>query len=136
MTTEQAIALGCRMMACKGFEPRRGMFGWSYPPEQLAMIIERFGAGARAAAEPRCLFGANRAFDEASRFTPDPRDPGTMGHALAMMREAVGDSPPACVIGQWRPAVIGLPHRVVWDCCGLEAPTEAEALINAWEALS
>mgnify|MGYP003654095943 CR=1 FL=1 len=112
MTDEEALDLGRRFAACKGFRPMRGMLdnhGRTWTPDLLWRWTPKVDI-------------------------PDLRDPATRGCALALVREAWGD-PAICVVldtsdgrwcaGRWED---GLAMR------GRGGATEAEALIAALEA--
>ncbi len=132
MTTEQAVALGRRMMACEGFE-------W---PEGLRSIrveggLVRFGIVLMAADGMALWRDDGQWWVPLDSVTPDPRDPGTVGHALAMMRKALGQPSahiqplssrygPYCSPERYA-LVIGMKIRA------LDRPTEAGALVEGWE---
>ncbi len=146
MTDIEWIELGRRVMACDGYKPKRGMAGWSYTPDTLLQFIKHYGADVREVAEPRCLWDG-RGYDVP--FTPDLRDPGTLGHCLAMMRKALmrpGD------IGGFIPrtmptvgSAVGVDAECAWYVEHARhedgasrwhkgATTEAKAIVNAWES--
>lgn len=120
MTVEQAIDLGRRMMACEGFEWRAGMRHFGGIVSEGEWMHRRVPAAQ----------------------VPDPRDPGTVGHALAMMRalaDGIGTGIPHCVPNPQNR--YELSTRPAWGVMACGTPlglgdTEAEAVINAWEALS
>lgn len=130
MTTNEALALGRRMMTCEGFEWRPGMAAiradGEGPRHGRRIVVGR-------EVEGRLLISAAGLVAElpASQYVPDPRDPGTVGHALAMMREVTGWRGVSIVLeartGRWRM------QPQVWQGA---ASTEVEAIVAAWEALS
>lgn len=148
MTTEQAIELGRRMMACKGFEWRPGMVplqGSGLVPGATAVVVglspSRVSvrvAGVRSDGNPCHEWMPGSPW----LTVPDIRDPGTVGHALAMMRalaDGIGTGIPHCVPNPQNR--YELSTRPAWGVMACGTPlglgdTEAEAVINAWEALS
>lgn len=115
MTDEEALDLGRRFAACKGFRPMRGMLdnhGRTWTPDLLWRWTPKVDI-------------------------PDLRDPATRGCALALVREAWGD-PCACVLP------IDYGPGGVWWVCRLTASghaltdrhwaSEAAALVAALEA--
>ena len=145
MTTEQAIELGRRMVVCKGFEWRAGMV-----PLYIPATVERLLTSAPVVSAVYPRLGAIEttyrsgvtSLRDARLFTPDLRDPGTVGHALAMMRalaDGIGTGIPHCVPNPQNR--YELSTRPAWGVMACGTPlglgdTEAEAVINAWEALS
>ena len=133
MTINEALALGRRMMACKGFEWRPGMHALPSFGHAGGVVVEVERDGF-------LLFHGHGEGQEmvdmepADRLVPDPRDPGVVGHALAMMRAAYDDGS-LCPTNRVR--------QNVWHIFGTgrghpfhESPTEVEVIVNAWEALS
>jgi hypothetical protein len=138
MNEEQAIELGRRAVACKG---------WRWLPGMLA----RYGDGA---AWHRLTDGDGYGLPFKHRppnprdAWPDLRDPATLGCLLALVREAY----PGCAIWVARDCVVDplddteymLDERERWTVCGGSnddylapygsGPTEAAALVAALDA--
>ena len=115
MTDEEAMALGLRAVACKGFRWMGGMM------DMQGRTVT-----------PCILFRAHPS------DTPDFRDPATMGCLLALVREAWGD--PTATTAATREADRSRGWLV--DCWDTQSPlsglgpfkSEAEALVAALEA--
>lgn len=108
MTDEEALDLGRRFAACKGFRPMRGMLdnhGRTWTPDLLWRWTPKVDI-------------------------PDLRDPATRGCALALVREAWGRHcyTQACG-GYWT-----VQHDDTADAWGDHCATESEALVAALEA--
>lgn len=119
MTDEEALDLGRRFAACKGFRPMRGMLdnhGRTWTPDLLWRWTPKVDI-------------------------PDLRDPATRGCALALVREAWGSpsayampwgsSPQSQTPAGWSMLVTVDDTLPTAKLC---APTEAEALVAALEA--
>lgn len=118
------LDLGRRMKACKGFEWRRGMHFMPSPTTGMSILISDSNLVMLERSDP-------------SMNPPDLCDPGTVGHALAMMREALGDQ-------TMRPECYRMAGELRWGVFGEDSegapiaghyPTEAEAIIKAWETV-
>lgn len=139
MSIEEALALGRRMMACKGFEWRAEMAAlWLGASERAWFAV---GCVDEEGLLP--LAGAASAIrGRASEWVPNPRDPGVVGHALAMMRtlaDGVGTGIPHCVPNPQ--SRYDLKTRPPWGVMSCGTPlgvgdSEVEAIVAAWEALS
>lgn len=136
MTITEALALGRRMMACGGAKWQWRQWraihdvGDAY---QFGIVLE--------VDDGMALWRADGSWGDAPGWvpldsvTPDPRDPGVVGHALAMMR-AAADRPLVCI------CPIGSRGWLLEDSNGdlhparEPYPTEVEAIVAAWGALS
>lgn len=126
------INLGALAMACKGYEPKRGMWGWRLGPDDIMRAIERIGPDVFIG---HTMWTGMEIHTTAADFTPDLRDPGTLGHCLAMMRSALGPD-------TWRwpepfTRSTGELHWRVRSADGVDVvtcPTEADAVVAAWGA--
>lgn len=114
MTDEEALDLGRRFAACKGFRPMRGMLdnhGRTWTPDLLWRWTPKVDI-------------------------PDLRDPATLGCLLALVREAWGQED----MGAVRIFRDGLRKWCVEhdeddaQAGAFYGPTEAEALVAALEA--
>ena len=107
MTDEEALDLGRRFAACKGFRPMRGMLdnhGRTWTPDLLWRWTPKVDI-------------------------PDLRDPATLGCLLALVREAHGQTTLSPVSGgkrRWFLADYGT--------TALQGESEAELLVAALEA--
>ena len=112
MTDEEAIALGKRVVACKGFRPMRGMLDMQGRTWDSSLLW--------------------RWHNEVD--VPDLRDPATLGCLLALVREAWDD--PQAFVGWFDPhwKVIRCRTESLIGFLAGRGATEAEALVAAWEA--
>jgi len=107
VTDEEALDLGRRFAACKGFRPMRGMLdnhGRTWTPDLLWRWTPKVDI-------------------------PDLRDPATLGCLLALVREAHGQTTLSPVSGgkrRWFLADYGT--------TALQGESEAELLVAALEA--
>jgi hypothetical protein len=127
VTDEEAIDLGARAVACKG---------WRWLPGMLTLADDH-GRAWRVHADPRAPRpGLARLAQETGRVIrsphprgsmmppPDLRDPCTLGGLLALVREAKDDP-------GWQALNLG---EDAWAIEGADYPTEAHALVAALEA--
>ena len=107
MTDDEAIALGKRVVACKGFRPMRGMLDMQGRTWDSSLLW--------------------RWHNEVD--VPDLRDPATLGCLLALVRKAHGQTTLSPVSGgkrRWFLADYGT--------TALQGESEAELLVAALEA--
>lgn len=125
MTDEEAIELGARAVACKGWRWLPGML--THRDDAAAVVTwrvlsEPVNDGHIMVMRVECL---QRIYAKlASTPPPDLRDPATLGCLLALVREAKDDP-------GWQALNLG---EDAWAIEGADYPTEAHALVAALEA--
>ena len=107
MTDDEAIALGKRVVACKGFRPMRGMLDMQGRTWDSSLLW--------------------RWHNEVD--VPDLRDPATLGCLLALVRKAHGQTTLSPVSGGKRRWVLA-----DYGTTALQGESEAELLVAALEA--
>ena len=125
---EKWIALGRKAMACEGFGWHGGMCagrsGWSWLVINTDVAV---GGGTEL------WLDDHDGWVDADDHWPDLRDPGTVGHCLAMFwSHPAADSCASIITTVWRG------DELVW-CVGAadvygEGSSLPEAIVEAWEA--
>lgn len=129
------LKLGARAMACEGFEWHAGMRIMD-PPKNASPALARAEALDDLGAQWGQLVHAHDDCGEEKWVNllaqvPDLRDPGTLGHCIAMMRKAVNHESASAVANAYGDGYGWQVNakREIWQA----ADTEAEAIVNAWE---